>query len=680
MLRKAGEAPRRGAWSEHDNWRAWIGALGLAAVVGCAYFVAARIGLAFLTKAEGVAVFWPASGLAAGALIVLGLRARLCVAAAVMVATVAADLLAGRDLPTSLVFGFCNGGEALLAAWLVERWSGAGFTFDSLRELRGFLAASAVAPAVAAVGASVAVPALGVEASALGVWRTWSVAHALGILTVAPLVVGLCHTARERVGRAETMEAAAALVVLAVTSAALYTAPPGSWLAQQVPPVVLFPLLLWIGARCPPVCAAAAAFIISATIVGAATYRLGPFAAVDFAVANVQVTMLAAALCALSLAAVFAERRRGEAALRDSRERLELALRGAKLGVWGVDLATGAIELDARDIEINGHDPARPPLTLAQVRKFVYPADLPRLDAAFLEARRTGRPCQAEYRVRARDNPAQVRWVAVEGSVVLDASGRPARLLGVTRDITERKLAEGQKDLLLAELDHRVKNALAVVAAVMSRTQEASGSLAEFVAALDGRIKSMATTHELLSMCKWQGLKLAELIGRELGPYATGHNVSVGGPEVVLSAEAGQALAMVIHELVTNAAKYGALSVDRGRVAVQWAHVGGSDPGGGLLLDWLETNGPPVAPGVRMGYGTSVIRDLIPYELGGSADLRLASDGVHCQLKIPAKWLSGGDRLPHPDGAGTPLAWAGSGTARTGSSDAGWPGCGQHET
>src|SRR5262245_59478132 len=131
MLRKVGEPPRWGVWCEHDGWRAWMGALGLAGVIGCVYFVVARIGLSLLTRAEGVAVFWPASGLAAGALIVLGPRARVCAFAAVVVASTAANLLVGRTLPTALSFGLCNAGEALLAAWLVQRWSGPAFKFDT---------------------------------------------------------------------------------------------------------------------------------------------------------------------------------------------------------------------------------------------------------------------------------------------------------------------------------------------------------------------------------------------------------------------------------------------------------------------------------------------------------------------------------------------------------------------
>jgi two-component system, chemotaxis family, CheB/CheR fusion protein len=129
------------------------------------------------------------------------------------------------------------------------------------------------------------------------------------------------------------------------------------------------------------------------------------------------------------------------------------------------------------------------------------------------------------------------------------------------RDVSERKHAEERQTLLITELDHRVKNVLATVLTVAACTQETSTSMGEFVVALGGRIKSMATTHELLSHRRWQGIPLEEHVRHELAPYATTSNVCIDGPDVVLSAEAGQTLAMVFHELATNAAKFGALSV-----------------------------------------------------------------------------------------------------------------------
>lgn len=163
-----------------------------------------------------------------------------------------------------------------------------------------------------------------------------------------------------------------------------------------------------------------------------------------------------------------------------------------------------------------------------------------------------------------------------------------------------------------------------------------------FVAALDGRIQSMASMHELLSRRRWRRLPLSELLRLELAPYATRNNTETSGPEVVLSPEAGHAVAMVVHELVTNAAKYGALSTRHGRVSVQWCWPLKGISQDGLVIEWQESGGPPVEAPRKSGYGSSVVSDLIPYELGGTADLALSPEGVRCRLEIPGKWVSCG--------------------------------------
>jgi two-component sensor histidine kinase len=155
--------------------------------------------------------------------------------------------------------------------------------------------------------------------------------------------------------------------------------------------------------------------------------------------------------------------------------------------------------------------------------------------------------------------------------VTYDSNGQPKREIGINIDVTDSKRIEEHQSKLVAELDHRVKNTLATVSAVVDRTQQMSSSMAEFAEALNGRIKSMAMAQELLSRRRWQGIPLAELVCRELAPYATASNTRIDGPDIVVSAEAGQILAMVFHELVTNAAKFGAISVKSGRVFVRWS-------------------------------------------------------------------------------------------------------------
>src|SRR5262249_10324070 len=154
--------------------------------------------------------------------------------------------------------------------------------------------------------------------------------------------------------------------------------------------------------------------------------------------------------------------------------------------------------------------------------------------------------------------------------------------------------------------------------------RQGSHSMDEFVKALDGRIQSMAAAHSLLSQSRWQGVELTDLVRHQLEPYATEANMMISGPDVMLSAEVTQAVAMVVHELVTNAAKYGALSTPGGRVSLTWNLGSSGDAPPVLLIEWHETGGPPITAPRRSSYGTNLIRDLIPHELGGKVDLELA--------------------------------------------------------
>jgi two-component sensor histidine kinase len=226
-------------------------------------------------------------------------------------------------------------------------------------------------------------------------------------------------------------------------------------------------------------------------------------------------------------------------------------------------------------------------------------------------------------------------WLEEASKAEFDAAGRFKRLKGLTLDITERKRAEERQNVLMAELDHRVKNVLARVAVVAMSTRQGSSSMDEFVRTLDGRIQSMATAHSLLSQSRWHGVNLPDLVRNQLAPYATDANMTISGADVTLSAAATQAVAMVLHELVTNAAKYGALSTPAGRVSVSWDSQPNDNAAASLIIVWQETGGPPIASPVPLGYGTSLIRGLIPHELGGTVDLVLAPDGVCCKITIP---------------------------------------------
>src|SRR5713101_6637884 len=205
MLQKLSQEVHRR--TRADPTLPWIGAIGLAIAVGIAYFFAAHLSLALLAKPDGVAVFWPAAGVSSGVLIALGRDARLPVAGGVMVATIVANLMGDRNVWSATAFAFCNAGEALLAAWLIERYFGSGFTLDRLRNVLGLLAAAVVATAASGIGAMVAFKLF--HSSTAPIWTTWQhwfASDAIGIITVAPLVIGLAEAVREPPPRHEIIE------------------------------------------------------------------------------------------------------------------------------------------------------------------------------------------------------------------------------------------------------------------------------------------------------------------------------------------------------------------------------------------------------------------------------------------------------------------------------------------
>jgi PAS domain S-box-containing protein len=226
-------------------------------------------------------------------------------------------------------------------------------------------------------------------------------------------------------------------------------------------------------------------------------------------------------------------------------------------------------------------------------------------------------------------------WLEESSRAEFDSAGQCVHLKGLTLDITERKQSDERQGLLISELDHRVKNLLARVAVISSYTRQGSNSIDQFVAVLDRRIQSMANAHSLLSQNRWSGVNLADLVHNQLAPYATIANTVISGPDVTLTPTTTQAVAMALHELVTNAVKYGALSSPNGHVSVNWdrhQHEGATPR---VEIEWRETGGPPVVSSPKLGYGTNLIRELIPHELGGTVDLAFAPDGVRCKIDVP---------------------------------------------
>ncbi|HKD29790.1 MAG TPA: HWE histidine kinase domain-containing protein [Xanthobacteraceae bacterium] len=316
--------------------------------------------------------------------------------------------------------------------------------------------------------------------------------------------------------------------------------------------------------------------------------------------------------------------------LEDSEARRDLALAAGKMGSWDWDLADGRCVWDEGQRQIFGVDGASFEVVFARVRELVDRGDWKMLCRLFKSARQKGGAYQIEFRVRRPDGG--IRWCLGRAAASQDAGGRISRIRGVTMDITERKEAEDRQSLLAREVDHRTKNVLAVVHAIVSLTR--SEDIKQFSAAVEGRIQALARAHSLLSDSRWCGAKIADLIHGELASYRTPNldRVRISGKSLSLHPSAVQALALAVHELAANAASHGALSVPSGSVHVTWESRDDQ-----LELRWIERGGPPLEPKAPLGFGMRVIKASVETQLSGTVEFDWAYDGLQCVMCVPCR-------------------------------------------
>jgi PAS domain S-box-containing protein len=314
--------------------------------------------------------------------------------------------------------------------------------------------------------------------------------------------------------------------------------------------------------------------------------------------------------------------------LRQSERMRSLALAAGQMGSWEWNVARGSIVWDQGQCEIFGVDPSTFVPTLESIQPLINPEDFELLDRSFRKITKTTNTFQTEFRVL-RPN-GDVRWCTGTAAASFDEMGRPIWLSGVTSDITERKRAEERQILLAEEVDHRARNVVAVVQSIMRLTR--ADSIDDYIGALDGRIGALSNAHRLLAGSRWEGADLTRLVEEEFAPYRASGNerVKSRGPNVLLPPATAQTIALALHELATNAAKYGALSVDPGYVKLTWQ----TEPGK-LELVWTESGGPQIGPPDRRGYGSRAIVAGIERQLGGLVNFDWQASGLRCTLCVP---------------------------------------------
>lgn len=316
-------------------------------------------------------------------------------------------------------------------------------------------------------------------------------------------------------------------------------------------------------------------------------------------------------------------------------ERLNLAISTACLGEFEWDVKRDVFKISPRLAKISDIEPGEIPGEDGQaLYRFLHPDDRAWLKESIDRQLEETDRYEAEYR-RPNGPDGREVWNQGSGVIVRDAQGEPAYLIGVVQDITERKAEEDQRENLVAELDHRIKNLLAVVQSVAAQSARKSASLDVFLKTFAARLKSMSSAHDLLSAARWRGATLARIAAAELGGLAP-TQTRWDGPELFLTPRAAAALSLALHELAVNAVRYGSLSTETGKVEVVWRRT----PEGGFALEWLETGGPPAVAPATKGFGATLIEDVAGRELGGSAKISYRPSGVTAMIQGSAEALA----------------------------------------
>jgi PAS domain S-box-containing protein len=330
------------------------------------------------------------------------------------------------------------------------------------------------------------------------------------------------------------------------------------------------------------------------------------------------------------------ERRRAVEALQEGEERFRQFASAAASGLWIRN--AGSLEMEYVSPAMATIHGAPGDTLMGGVERWaalLLPQD--RADAlTHVEAARAGTSVVHEFRIQRQDDHS-FRWLRNTHFPLRDAEGEVRRIGGIVEDVTPARLAVEHQGILLAELQHRVRNTLGMIRSIVNRTAKGATSVEDYRERLEGRLLALARVQALLTRTANAGVSLRGIIESEVGAQA--HHpaqLELDGSDLLLPPKVAEVLTLAFHELATNALKYGALMVPEGRVRVRWT-VSPQDGEQWLTLDWIESGGLPPPPASRRGFGSELIEARIPYELSGTGKVTIGPEGAHCHMAFPLR-------------------------------------------
>ncbi len=600
---------------------------------GLVYFALAKFGLALASAHPSSTPVWPPTGFALAMVLLLGPR----VWPAIFAGALIANYTTAGSFMTSVAIALGNTLEATVGSHLIGRWSGGIQAFETPWRVTKF--ALSVAPA-AFISATIGVSALQIggflKPDLLStVWITWWMGDFTGGLLFTPVIV-LWAAPGARMYRALELWETAGLIAAASAVGLLVFSPLVAAASERAPLAFLAMVpLLWSAFRRGQRDTATVGLLLAVFAIWGAAAGGGPSASigVNNALMLVSMFVIGAAFPSLVLSAEVALRQKAEDQLRESEARFRgiyehtatgIAITGLEARLQSCNPAYASM-LNYTEEELRG----------ANLLDILHPEDR---EAYILQIHRLLEEKTTSFEILNRyiSKRGKTVWVHKHVSLLPDVAGKPAGIVALVTDITERKRYEEQIGLLMREVDHRSKNMLTLVLALARRTVATRPE--DFIGRFGERIQALAASQELLIKNEWRGALLEELFFSRLGHLQDlfGSRIEMHGPPLFITAPAAQAIGMALHELATNAGKYGALSNADGRVEVRWSleRRGAREPA--FSMSWRERGGPPVETPGQQGFGSTVITRMVSESLRGEVKLDFEAGGLSWWFRCPA--------------------------------------------